>query len=157
MQPPTTIHNHPQPPTTIRSNPQPPTTIHNYRQSSTTTYNHLQPPTTTHKTTQNHPEPPITTHSRPQPPKTIYNYPQPPQKLPSTIHNHPEVTPKNSKLVTNSYVTALKMLILKQTLALIVIWNNGIYTCVCVSVCIYFISHYIYYFLVKVIVSFCQH
>ena len=39
------------------------------------------------------------------------------------------------------------MLILKQTLALIMIWNNSIYTCACVSVCIYFIIHYIYYFL----------
>ena len=39
------------------------------------------------------------------------------------------------------------MLILRQTLTLIVIWNNGIYTCMCVFVCIYFVSHYIYYFL----------
>ena len=39
------------------------------------------------------------------------------------------------------------MLILKQALALIVIWNNAIYTCACVPVCIYFVSHYIYYFL----------
>ena len=48
------------------------------------------------------------------------------------------------------------MLILKQTLTLIAIWNNGIYIYACVSVCIYFISHYIYYFLVKQIVCFCH-
>ena len=58
------------------------------------------------------------------------------------------------------------MLILKQTLPLIVIWNNGIYACMCVCVCVcvcvcmcvslYFISHYTYYFLVKLIVCFCQ-
>ena len=41
------------------------------------------------------------------------------------------------------------MLILKQTLALIVIWNNGISTCACMSVCICFRSHYVYYFLVS--------
>ena len=32
------------------------------------------------------------------------------------------------------------MLLLKQTLALIVMWNNDIYTCVCVSVGAYFIN-----------------
>ena len=136
MQPPTTTHDHPQQSATTHNDPQLPAIIHN----------HLQPPTTTHNYPQNHPEPPITTHSRPQPSTTIYNYPQPPQKLPSAIHNHPKVTPKNSKLVTNSYVTALKMLILKQTLALIVIWNNGIYTCVCVRVYILYKSLYLLFF-----------
>ena len=57
------------------------------------------------------------------------------------------------------------MLILKERLTFIVIWNNIIYKCVCVCVhvcmhacvcvCVYFISHYIYYFLVSLIGYFC--
>ena len=66
-----------------------------------------------------------------------------------TIHNNPKNHPKPSrttqKLLKKAktchkrlHVTALLMLILKQTLALIVIWNNGIYTwlrvCLCVNI-----------------------
>ena len=74
----------------------------------------------------NHPQLPTTTHNHPQTPqKTAHNYPQPP----TTIQNHP-LPPKNyskkPKVALNSYVTAVQMLILKQ---------------------IYFIPHYIYYFL----------
>ena len=39
-------------------------------------------------------------------------------------------------------------------LALTVIWNNGICRCICVSVCIYFISHYIYYFWLSLLLVF---
>ena len=46
------------------------------------------------------------------------------------------------------------MLILKQTLTLTVRWNNGVYTCVCMSLCIYSISRYISYFSVRLIVCF---
>ena len=103
---------------------QPATIIHNYPQPPTTINNHSQPSTSTH----NHPEPP----TNPQ------NHPQPHKKLPKTTHNHPQPPknyPKKPKLVTNSYVTALYILILKQTLTLIVILNNDIYTCVCL--CLY--------------------
>ena len=115
-----------------------------------------------------------TIHNHSQLPSAIQNYPQRPKKpstttrkhpQPSTtIHNHPQLPknyPKKTKLVIYSYFTALSMLILKQTLTLIVAWNNGsivlLYTCVCVSVCIYFTRHYIYYVFVRLIVCFCQH
>ena len=81
-------------------------------------------------TTHNHPQPSAITHNHPQPATTSHNYLQPF----TTIHNHPKITEKGQNLSqTVCYCT--KMLIMKQTLTLIVIWNNAhIYVCVCVYI-----------------------
>ena len=91
-------------------------------------------------------QPPTTTHNQSQPPTTIHNHLQLPKKTPATIHNHLQPTKnyaKKPKLVTNSYVTELYMLILKQTLALIVVY---IHECVCVCVHILYKSLYLLFF-----------
>ena len=67
----------------------------------------MQPPTIIH----NHPQQPTTNHNQPQPTTSIHNQQK---KTPATIHKHLQPTknyPKKPKLVTNSYVTALYMLI----------------------------------------------
>ena len=118
----------------------------------------------------NHPQSPTTIHNYPQPPKklptTTHNYPQPPKKPPTTARNHlessttnlihpknhpqsPKATqklPKKAKTCHNQlcYCT------LDVTTETDVVFDN-------VSVCIYLIIHYIYYFLVKSIVCFCHH
>ena len=59
-------------------------------------------------------QPPTTIHNHPQPPTTNHKHPQSTKKTPATIHKHLQPTknyPKKPKLVTNSYVTALYMLI----------------------------------------------
>ena len=45
--------------------------------------------------------------------------------------------PKKPKIVRNSYDTVLQMLILKQTLIFIVIWDNGIYIHMSMCLCVF--------------------
>ena len=105
-----------------------------------TTHNHLkstpQRPTTTHK----HPQPSTTTQ------KTTHNHPQPPKNY-----------LKKQRFVTNSDVPPQWCSYWKRRWVLIVIRNNGIYTCVCVCVRIYLTSHYIDFFLFRLVICFCQH
>ena len=79
-----------------------------------TTHNQQQPSATT----RNYPQPSTTTRNYPQPSTIIHNHAQLPRKPPITSHNHPQL-PKNyskkPRLVTNSNITALYMLILKHT------------------------------------------
>ena len=138
---PTTIHNHSQPSTTIPNYPQPSTTTHNHPQLSTTTHNHPQPPTTLH----NHLQPTATSHNHPQPPTTIHNDPQPPNNY-----------LKKPRLSQTVMLLRFRCWYWNRRWVLLVIRNNGIYTCVCVSVWMYPTSHYIDNFLVRLVVCFCQ-
>ena len=89
-----------------------------------------------------------------QPPATItttQNYPQLPTKPPTTIYIHPEITQKRQDL------SQTVMLILKQALSFDS-YTKRWYIYLCVSVCIYFTSHYyIDYLLLRLVVCFCQH
>ena len=88
-------------------------TTHNHPQSSTTICNHPQPSTAI--------------HSIPQPRTIIHNHPQLPKKPPTITYNHPQQSTTTQKLsqTPKTYHKQLQyctqMLILKQTLALIVI------------------------------------
>ena len=128
MQPPTTSHNQPRSPTTIHNHPQPSTTIQNHPQPSTTTHNHPQPFTTTQKLTHNQPQPFTTTQKLPEKAKICHK-----QLCYCTLDANTEADVDFDSDMKQWYIY------------------------MCVSVCIYFISHYIYYFLVRLIVCFCQH
>ena len=111
-----------------------------------TTHNNPQPPTTS----QSYPEPPTTTQ------KTTHNPPENHPQLPTTIHKYPKVTQKSQNLSQLCYCT------LDVNTETDVAFDSDmkqwyIYMCACVSVCIYFLRHYIYYFFVRMIACFCQH
>ena len=102
----------------------------------------------------NHPQPSATTHNHSQPstkkpPTATYNHPEPfktTQKLPKKA----ETCYKQLCYCTLDVNTETDVDLdsdMKQ-------WY--IYMCVYVSVCRYFISHHIYYALVRLIVCFCQ-
>ena len=96
----------------------------------------------------NHPQP--STKNKPQPPTTIRNHVCNHPQTPTTIQNHPQIPQKPPTTTQKLRKKDKTFLILKQMLTLIVIWNNGIYTWVCMY------RHYIYYFFVTLIVCFCQ-
>ena len=111
--------------------------------SYTKVCNHPQPSTNIH----NHPQPSTTIHNHQQPPTTIHNHPQPPTKPPTTTQK----LPKKAKtfLIQLFYGT---LDVNTETDVDFASDMKQWYIHVCVSVCICFISHCIYYFLVRLIV-----
>ena len=93
----------------------------------------------------------------PQPPTATHNHLQALTITQKTTHNYPKVNQKFQNLLQLCYCT------LDFNTETDVGFDSDmkqwlcIHVCVSVSVCIYFISHYIYYFLVKLIVCFCKH
>ena len=85
--------------------------------------NHPKPPTTIH----NYTKPPTTTHNYPQLPIIIHNHLQPS----STIDNHPKTTQKSQGLSQTGMLLHFRCSYCNRRWVLIVIQNNGIYTCVC--------------------------
>ena len=92
----------------------------------------------------NHPQP--STKNKPQPPTTIRNHVCNHPQTPATIQNHPQISQKPPTTTQKLRKKDKTFLILKQMLTLIVIWNNGTYTWMCMY------RHYIYYFFVTLIV-----
>ena len=113
-------------------------------------------------------QPPTTIHNPQQPPKAIQNHPQPPKKPPTipqkTTHNYPQPSTSTQKLPKKAK-TCHKQLCyctLDVNTEIDVAFDSDmkqwyIYMCACVSVCIYFPRHYIYYFFVRMIACFFQH
>ena len=113
-------------------------------------------------------QPPTTIHNPQQPPKAIQNHPQRPKKPPTipqkTTHNYPQPSTSTQKLPKKAK-TCHKQLCyctLDVNTETDVAFDSDmkqwyIYMCACVSVCIYFLRHYIYYFFVRMIACFCQH
>ena len=122
-----TTHNHPQLSTTIYNHPKPLINVHHHSKLPTTTH-------TGYTRVCNHPQQSTTTHNHPQPPQknTRHNHPQPS----NTTHNDLKVTQKRQNLSQTVILMHLLilMLILKQTLTLIVTWDNGICVCLCVYI-----------------------
>ena len=125
-----------------------------------TTHNHPKPLTTIHNHPKNHPQPSATSHNHPQLPKTIHNHPQLPKKPPTNIHSYPKNHPQPTTTIQNHPKITRKSQDLSQTVmllhfrcsywnrrwVLIVIRNNGIYTCVCVCVNILYKSlHWLFF------------
>ena len=98
-----------------------------------TIHNHLHSPATTHIS----PQSSITTQ------KATHNHPQPP-KITQAKTCQKQLCYCILDVNTETDVDSE----MKQ-------WY--VYMCVCVCVCIHFIQHYIYYFLVRLMVCFCQH
>ena len=112
--------------------PQPPTTTHNYPQSSTITYNHPHLSKITHNQTQPSATTQKTTHNHPQPPTTIQNYPKIHPRPSTTIRNHPKITQKSQNLSKTVMLLHFRCSYWNRHWFLIMIRNNGIYTCACV-------------------------
>ena len=110
--------------------------LHLSMQSRITIYKHPQTSTTTHS----HPQLSKTTHNQLQsfnlskPSRTMYIYPQPS----TTTHQYLKIPLYSQNLSSTVTLLHLLVIILKQTLTLIVIWNNAcIYISVCVCLCVY--------------------
>ena len=92
---------------------------------------------------------------------TTRNHPQPPKK---TTHYHPQPSTTTQKLPKKAKTChkQLRYCTLDINTETDVDFDSDmkqgyIYMCVCVSVPLCFIRHYIYYFLIRLIVCFCQH
>ena len=107
--------------------------------------NYPQPSTTTQKTTHNHPQPAITIHNYPKlstnhpqlpkkPPTNIHSYPKNHPQPTTTIQNHPKITQKSQDLSQTVMLLHFRCSYWNRRWVLIVIRNNGIYTCVCICV-----------------------
>ena len=147
---------------TTHSHPQPPKTIRNHSQSSATTHNHP-----------NHPQPSTTIQDFSKRPTATHNHPQPPTTIQKSTHKHPQNHHNNPKLSTTTQKLPKKAKTCQKQLCSFTLdvdtetdvafdndmkqWYICMYVCVCMCVSLYFISHYTYYFLVKLIVCFCQH
>ena len=110
----------------------------------------------------NHPQLSRTTHSHSQPSRTTNNHPQLPAITKTITHNHPKLSTTTQKLPKEAKIFHQQLCY--QTLDINTEAGVGFdsemkqwYIHVCLSLCMYFIRHYVYYFFVRVIICFCQY
>ena len=110
--------------------------------------------------THNQPQLTRTTHNHPQPSTTTNNYPQPSTITNKINHNNPKLSATTQKLpkkakIFHKYLCCCTLDSNTEAVAGFDSEMKQWYIHVCLSLCMYLIRHYVYYFFVRLIVCFC--